>query len=259
MKEYVNVEKLIKIAVMSILSFFMIYAVASKKLQNYVNPRMNIVAIISAVILILIVIFTIPDLKRKKHTIFIKDYVILLIPIILVCVVPYKVYDSEGQASVDSSLSMSSSSDISKNNQDTKKVEQKKSDKKAVNPMVRDGVTWDVSDEAFANSYLRICGDMNFYEVQKIKLKGQFLRTNDFSKSEFVIARMAMVCCAADLQPCGFLCKYNDFSAYKTEQWISVTGTIHVEEYRGEKMPVIHVEKLAKAEVAKDKYIYFNR
>lgn len=256
MRSYVNLEKLIKIIVMSILSFFMIYAVVSGKLQNYVNPRMNAVVIVTAVILILIVIFTIPDLKSRKHTVFVKDYMILLLPVFLACVVPYNVYDAESQVSVDSSISANKvTADTNKKKDDSKKKE----NEKPVNSMIAEGKTWDVSDEEFTQCYLRISGDMSFYEGQKIKMKGQFFKTKDFSDSEFVLARMAMVCCAADLQPCGFLCKYKDTGKFKSEQWLSVTGTIHVEEYKGEKMPVIHVEKIADAEAAKEKYIYFNR
>lgn len=265
MRNYINLEKLIKIIVLMILSFFMIYAVVSRKIQNYVNPRMNAVVIVTAVILIFIAIFTIPDLKRKKHTIFVKDYVILLLPLLVACVVPYNTYDSQQQINLEGSFSTESSSlgsvkkaDDNKNTENQEDTEKKEESKKAVNPMVKNNQTLTITDDDYAQLYLRISGDMEYYEGQRIKIKGQFFKTKDFSSSEFVLARMAMVCCAADLQPCGFLYKYKDLDEYKSGEWLSVTGTIHIEDYKGEKMPVVHVEKITKAEAAKEKYIYFN-
>ena len=98
---------------------------------------------------------------------------------------------------------------------------------------------------------------MNKYNGKTLKFKGQVFRMKGFAKDEMVPARYAMVCCTADLQPCGVLCRGNEVSHYKEDEWIWVTGTIKIEKYEGQMMSVCYVTKIEQAEKAKDDYIYF--
>jgi putative membrane protein len=75
-------------------------------------------------------------------------------------------------------------------------------------------------------------------------------------KNEFVPARFMMSCCTADLQPVGFLCRYEKASNLKNDTWIEVTGTIKITDYYGEKTPIIIVDKVEDATIPINEYVY---
>ena len=77
----------------------------------------------------------------------------------------------------------------------------------------------------------------------------------DTSETEFIPARLLMVCCAADLVPYGLVCRYDKISELENGTWLTVTGTLAVRDYRGSPEPQIDVEKLEPAE-AVDAYLY---
>lgn len=114
-----------------------------------------------------------------------------------------------------------------------------------------------IGDDQFAAWYKDINEDMTKYEGKTLRFKGQVFRMDGFAKNEIVPVRYAMVCCTADLQPCGILCRGDDVSDYGDNDWVQVTGTVKIEEFQGQTMPVCYVTKIEKAEKAQQAYIYF--
>lgn len=78
-----------------------------------------------------------------------------------------------------------------------------------------------------------------------------------FSEGTFLIARLAMTCCIADLTPLGFVCQTTSDIDAKTGQWYTVKGEIVLGEYKGSTEPQIKIISVLPVEPI-DEYIYLN-
>nr|WP_286672867.1 TIGR03943 family protein [Anaeromonas gelatinilytica] len=90
------------------------------------------------------------------------------------------------------------------------------------------------------------------YNGNKIQVTGFVFKDDQFNDNEFVPARMMMVCCAADVQPVGFLCRYENEVELETDTWVKVHGTITKDGFKGNDIPIIEADKVentAKPEV----------
>ncbi|WP_312940399.1 TIGR03943 family putative permease subunit [Oscillibacter sp.] len=94
------------------------------------------------------------------------------------------------------------------------------------------------------------------FEGFEITMTGFVLKDiPSLNADEFVPARLMMSCCAADLSPCGIVCKYDNVSALAADSWITVTGTLQVGSFEGAPEPQIHVSSIEPAEEITD-YVY---
>ncbi|MDF2596811.1 MAG: hypothetical protein K0R69_3152, partial [Clostridia bacterium] len=94
------------------------------------------------------------------------------------------------------------------------------------------------------------------YEGKEIQLIGFVYRSAEYGENEFAVARMLLTCCVADTQLTGFLCSYSKAMELELNSWVKATGTIKSRDYNGDKIPIIAVEKLEKAEKPQDEYVY---
>lgn len=90
----------------------------------------------------------------------------------------------------------------------------------------------------------------------EVTLTGYVLKgIPSLASDEFVPARLMMSCCAADLSPCGVVCKYDRVSDLAADSWVTVTGSLEVGTYEGSPEPQIHVSSIAPAQEITD-YVY---
>lgn len=88
-----------------------------------------------------------------------------------------------------------------------------------------------------------------------------YLQNDNIKANQFVIARMLMVCCAADAQIVGFLC---DSSAQNLDKntWVQVTGILDATNYTDNSskqtslIPLIKIQSIKKVNPPASKYIY---
>ena len=86
------------------------------------------------------------------------------------------------------------------------------------------------------------------YVGKNVKFKGMVLIPPEFPKGRFVPGRMAMTCCAEDMQFLGFACDYDKTDELNEKDWVLVTAKVvkeYVPEYNGEGpvLKAISVEK----------------
>ncbi len=113
-----------------------------------------------------------------------------------------------------------------------------------------------VSNEEFYPWILEIYGNLDIYEGYMITITGFVFNDMEyFEGDEFVAARLAMVCCAADLAPVGMLCRYDKASELASNEWITVEGEIIRGQYEGQAEPQISVTSITPAQEVKG-YIY---
>lgn len=115
-----------------------------------------------------------------------------------------------------------------------------------------------VQDDAFLSWLDEVYNNPAAYKGKTVKLRGFVYRDDTLKSNEFVPARMSMVCCAADITACGFLCRSTDAQKWKTNEWVWVTATIGVE-YNAENkvnIPVLTAQKIEPAEKPKVEIAY---
>ena len=118
-----------------------------------------------------------------------------------------------------------------------------------------------VSNNDFGLWIAEIYSNIEKYKGYKIEMTGFVFRDEllKLEKDEFVLARLMMSCCAADLTPVGLVCKYEKAPDFKKDTWITVKGTIFIGEYEldGEKYddPQISIKEFTPAEKV-DGYVY---
>jgi TIGR03943 family protein len=92
---------------------------------------------------------------------------------------------------------------------------------------------------------------------KKITATGSVWKDGElFEKNEFALARMMMICCAADMQPVGILAQWSDVQTLIDGEWIEVSGTLSKKPYKNSFDPLIIVETIKKVNQPQREYIY---
>ena len=98
---------------------------------------------------------------------------------------------------------------------------------------------------------------LDLWEGTKITASGSVWKDGDlFASDEFALARMMMVCCAADLQPVGILAKWDEHQTLTDGEWVEITGTIAKTPYKDRFDPLIIVESVKKITPPQQEYVY---
>lgn len=107
-----------------------------------------------------------------------------------------------------------------------------------------------LNDENYTKILSDIEANPSQYIDKKITAEGFVYRDPTFGENDFVVARMFMVCCAADAQIAGLMARWDDSSALEDKQWIQVKGILKTQTYTlsGEEslIPIIHIQSVIK-------------
>lgn len=266
MKRSVNFPDLLKTLVCLALSALLFRALLSGRAADYVHPRLNGYLWFAAFALLAIGLLLLPFAFRPRHRSGPAGELLFLIPLLSVLLIPAGAVQTRAvsfgggtparsaSSAVDRGTVLSGPSSSSGSSGWTGGTSP--SSGSGLPQADGNGVV-DIGDEQFAAWYKDINEDMTKYEGKTLRFKGQVFRMDGFARNEIVPVRYAMVCCTADLQPCGILCRGDDVSDYGDNEWVRVTGTVKIEEFQGQTMPVCYVTKIEKAEKAQQAYIYF--
>lgn len=120
--------------------------------------------------------------------------------------------------------------------------------------------TIELTDESYGIWYLDMMDHMERYAKKKITFTAMVLIQNNFPKGCFVPGRMAMTCCADDMQFLGYICKYDKASELKNRDWVKVTVEPKQEYWAGYKGegPVLYATSVEKTSKPKNEVIGFN-
>ena len=272
MNRKINSELFLESSICLILGILLFYAILSGTVSLYVHPRLNGFLWVTAAALVAIALFMFPHAFTPKHNARPTKYLLFLLPLLASLLIPAGAVQSKavsfggsaaggspagGIASGQKAAAASDSASSQDNSGAWVRSSPSSSAADAELPKEDENGVMTVTDEGFAKWYQDINQDMEKYEGKTLKFKGQVFRMEGFAKNEIVPVRYAMVCCTADLQPCGILSRSNEVTKYKNNEWVWVTGKIKIEEYQGQTMPVCYVTKIEPADKAKEAYIYF--
>lgn len=118
----------------------------------------------------------------------------------------------------------------------------------------------EVSVDDYGLWYVDMLDHPTNYTGKTIKTTGLIQKAPGLPAGFVIFGRFAMTCCADDVQYMGFLCKADDWSGYKTRDYVTVTARLeykYMKEY-GEEGPVFYAEAVESAEKPKDELVYFN-
>lgn len=118
----------------------------------------------------------------------------------------------------------------------------------------------EIADDDFGMWYIDMLDHPETYTGKTLRVAGLIQKPPGLPTGFAVFGRFAMTCCADDVQYMGFLCKADDWSAYKNKQYVKVTARLeykYMKEY-GEDGPVFYAEEVELAEKPKEELVYFN-
>lgn len=229
------------------ISFYFYSLVHSGQISIFINPNMNKYVIFASVSLFILGIFQIPKIINTTELKPKFGYLIFVIPVIIgILVNPIGL--TQGVAETKSVNFTQDSAPAS-----AKKVKN--------NTPVTSGGEIIMNGKNYFTFLNAISDKPNKFKNYKINLTGFVYKNENTKNGKFIIARMLMICCAADAQTVGFLCDYKG-QDFNNGTWVQITGILDTTDYVDNKqkslIPLIKVQSIKKIELPKSKYIYLN-
>ncbi len=237
----------------------------------YVHPRIIPYILFAATVMIVNAVllfgqFFNPGTKKASAW----PLLFFIIPLIMAFTLPAVSFDSDTGTAGDIQLSVSDSASNEKesaavqeadtdtvpDNSDSVAVEEPEKESSAAENEMQDGVLV-FNNENYYEYLCDIYADLAVYKGTEVELTGFVYNGDDgFADDEFVAARLLMVCCAADMQTVGLLCRWDGASGLESDTWVKVTGTITGIEFGEEVTPLVEVEIVEMIDKPDTEYIY---
>ena len=91
-----------------------------------------------------------------------------------------------------------------------------------------------MTDDNYFEIYNEISSDLENLTGRKIEVSGYVFREKNYKKTELVVARDLMWCCAADIAVIGFYCEVENPDYFKKNDWVKVSGVLDKHMYHNE-------------------------
>lgn len=277
-----NPQVFLEISCNIVFALIIIYLLKSGNYLYYVTPRMEPYLIFSSIVSLIWAVTGIRRLFKPQHLIRSAHCFVLMIPVLLLLLPhsalgindvstgyagagAYMKNPASGNSSMQSEYSSGQYSNFTNDPVDysgsttypSTQEDYSYSYDTAPSPYDRDAKSGldeenkkiNIINDEFYPWITEIYANIDRYEGYEITMTGFVFKDQEyFNEDEFVPARLAMVCCAADLAPVGILCLYDNLSELESGQWITVTGILHKGQYNGQDEPQITVTDISPAE-----------
>ncbi len=94
------------------------------------------------------------------------------------------------------------------------------------------------------------------FQDKEIKIKGFIYRETGLQMNQFIIARMGMTHCIADISPFGIIAESPNSDQFTDNSWVTITGKIGETNFNGQTVITIKVEKTEPAVEPSNQYVY---
>jgi len=94
------------------------------------------------------------------------------------------------------------------------------------------------------------------FQGKSIKITGFVYREDGLPNNQFIIGRMAMTHCIADISPYGIITEAANAGQYANDSWVTITGTIDQTVYHEQKVMKIIIDRVEPAKAPSVPYIY---
>jgi len=259
-----NLDVLFKIMILLGFALFFFLIIKNGQVLIYVHPRIVPYMYFAIIAIILMVLFSLPDLRKGPNNSVCLSYLIFLLPL-LTAFMPPQTMDASPISFGSTKAGVVSSDDSAGDPSISSRAEESLSARYSDSDQESEVITPDieildgpivVDDNNFFQWSQEIFIGLDAYAGMQIEATGFILRDEQFETNDFALARLLMTCCVADTVPIGFLCRYENSANLEELSWIKVTGNIQVVDYNGQTWPVIVIDKLEKTSKPKNEYVY---
>ncbi|MCR3760622.1 TIGR03943 family putative permease subunit [Clostridium felsineum] len=225
-------------------TYYMYYLISSKKLYLFIHPKMTAYIIFAFIVFFILSIFQIKKLFFDKSSNSIKiASSIFFLPLILAYLInPQGLNSNIAEKKGLTTTSLETTNPVLKTQANSIKL----------------------NDENFSDMTSEIENNINKYKGKDIEISGFIFKDSSFPKNHFVIARMLIVCCAADAEVVGLTCN-TTFNKLKANDWVTIKGTINsMNNFDKENtsqpiIPVINVKSVHSIQKPSNPYIYLKK
>jgi putative membrane protein len=113
-----------------------------------------------------------------------------------------------------------------------------------------------MEDEWFIEKLQAMNSFVDNFQDKPIEIKGFIYRDQQLSANQFIIARMGMTHCIADISPFGVIAEAVNANQFTDDSWVTITGRINKTEFNGLTLIKIDVISAESAEEPKVPYVY---
>lgn len=94
------------------------------------------------------------------------------------------------------------------------------------------------------------------YVGKQMEMVGFVYREPDMAANQFVVSRLAMMCCSADSSPYGVLVEGAGANALEKDSWVKIVGTIGKTTYRDIEIMKLSATSIKRVEAPATPYVY---
>ncbi|MBK8020222.1 MAG: TIGR03943 family protein [Chloroflexi bacterium] len=98
--------------------------------------------------------------------------------------------------------------------------------------------------------------DMARFDGEPVDVVGFIYREPTFADDQFMVARFTVSCCVADASAIGLAVQSQDTASLEQGSWVRVQGTLHLADFRGERLPVVQAERIDRVDQPEHPYLY---
>lgn len=282
----INKQIFYRVIIFSGFALFFLISTLTGRSKLFVNPKLNFLLVFCALFFVIVAASLLPYVLKPVRKSGIKlSYLIFALPLLMAFVIPAKTLGSNyasmyningnpkvGNAQNDTSYGTDTKED-SRESPDTANPGSNNGDSgNSANgsPGYSDGSGNESADIKLTLTDNRIIfNDNNFirwleelytntkkYEGLEVEITGFVFKDKQFKNDEFVAARSIMVCCAADLQVAGLMCRYQDTNNLNKDSWVKVKGKIKKDTVNGEIQPFVVVDSIENTTKPANEYVY---
>lgn len=240
-------EPLLQAVILFCFSIYFIAVVASGSVYQYVHERHIPMLLFSAALFLIMGAVYLQRAFQKRYAAQKPSHFLYLLiffmPFIGVIVMLKQDFDFSALAYTDSLSEQSAAAPFFSNTE-------------AVKPALENGVIV-MDDRNFAPWLTELYTQLDSWVGTKITVSGSVWKDQDyFAADEFAVARMMMLCCAADMQPVGFLAQWDNAKNLTDNEWVMVSGTVGKKQYESSADPIIIVDRVEKIPRPQREYLY---
>nr|WP_297395176.1 TIGR03943 family protein [uncultured Peptostreptococcus sp.] len=218
------------------------------RINSFVHPKFNLILIFSVVVLLVMAGISSMSLFRPRHMNMLARYFVIFIPIMVMFYINTDSFSSIGDTG--SSDQVLSGPPPSQNLQVVKETVYKREAGKSY---------IDIDDDMYLKWYYDCTFAWDRYKDDQFKFLARVFKDPSQKNQFVVLGRMGMICCMADMQPCGFIYNGKGYDKLKDGQWYYVTGSIAENKkytYNYEQLPQVTNISLKEARRPTDEYVY---
>ncbi len=115
-----------------------------------------------------------------------------------------------------------------------------------------------IEEETYIESLTTIDLFLDTFVGRELQISGFIFREDNLSDQQFVIARFAMQCCAADAMPFGVLVESDHANSYAKDEWVRIRGTLTKTEFNGYEIMLIEADSIERITEPASPYVYPN-